>query len=178
MFTLGFGRGEDRATIIAHMKRHTLKLLDKEPVYEDSELGRLHIIHYESDMMAGHRPNTPRDFRYPELRPVDNAGKELEDKRAMLNLSMQGKPARPYLINAAEISPYFTVETNHNCAVYALVMHCELPLEEVQSQMKGYFRDLYPAEKLSVCLARVLRWCSENKRSCYFWIANQLHTKI
>ena len=33
--------------------------------------------------MAGLCPGTPREFRYSELRMVDNAGKELEEHKAM-----------------------------------------------------------------------------------------------
>ena len=39
MFTLGFGRGEDRARVIHRMKQDVLRLLDKQQVYDDQELG-------------------------------------------------------------------------------------------------------------------------------------------
>ena len=163
MFTLGFGRGEDRARIIQRMKNDVLRLLDKQQVYDDPGLGRLHIIHYESDMMAGYRIGTPREFRYSELRLVDNAGKELENQKAMLNLPMRGKPARPNIINAAEISPYSLEETTHNCAVYALARHCELPIEEVQADMEALCTEMYPEENFCVSPAMVLRWCRDKR---------------
>ena len=174
---MGMGRGEDRARMIARMKQDTLRLLQTQNYIDHPELGRVAIIHYESDMMAGYRPGTPRDFRYSELRLVDGAGKQLEDQKAVLNLPMRGNPVRPNIINAVEISPYSLVETKHNCAVYALAKHCEIPIETVLAKMKVLFAELHPEEtKFFVSPAMVLRWC-EKERSCYFFIHNQLHTK-
>ena len=52
----------------------------------------------------------------------------------------------------------------------------ELPLEEVRAEMGSLFQSLHPEETtFYVSPAMVLAWCS-NKRSCYVYIANQLHT--
>ncbi len=71
---------------------------------------------------------------------------KLEDQKAMLNLPMRGKPARPNVINAAEISCYSLVETSHNCAVYALANHCEIALENVDAEMRRLFAEVHPEE--------------------------------
>ena len=146
LFTMDMGRGEDRARMIARMKQDTLRQLQTQNFIDHPELGRVAVIHYESDMMAAYRPGTPREFRYSELRLVDGSGRQLEEQRAVLNLPMRGHPVRPNIINAQEISPYSLVETPHNCAVYALSKHCEIPLEKVQEEMKVFFSELHPEE--------------------------------
>ena len=86
----------------------------------------------------------------------------------MLNLPMQGAPARPNIINAAEISPYSLVQTRHNCAVYALAKHCGIPISTIKAEMESLFAELHPEETgFFVSPRMVLRWCA-GKRSCYF----------
>ena len=132
--------------MIARLKQDILRHIGTQQTIDHPELGRLAIIHYESDTMVGYRPGTPRNFRYSELRLVDGAGKKIEDQRAMLNLPMQGAPARPNIINAAEISPHSLVETRHNCAVYALAKHCDIPISTVKAEMESLFAELHPEE--------------------------------
>jgi len=73
--------------------------------------------------------------------------------------------------------PWAFEETEHNCGVYQLSKHLELPIEQVQAEMETLWRELYPEEtSFFVSPAMVLAWC-KGRRSCYFYIANQLHTK-
>ena len=173
---MGVGRGEDRARIIQRMKQDTLRTLQTQNVIDHPELGRVAVVHYESDVLAAYRPGTPREFRYSELRMVDGGGNQLENQRAVLNLPMRGNPVRPNIINAREISPYSLVETSHNCAVYALAKHCDIPIATVLAEMKALFAEIHDETGFFVSPIMVLRWC-EGKRSCYFFLHNQLHTK-
>ena len=51
------------------------------------------------------------------------------------------------------------------------------PIREVQAEMEQLFVKLHPEETtFFVTPAMVLAWC-KGRRSCYFYIANQLHTK-
>ena len=98
-----------------------------------------------------------------------------EDQRAMLDLPMRGL-ARPNVINAAGIVPWAFHETDVNCAVYQLSKHLELPQETVQEEMEVLFAKHHPGESFFVSPKMVLEWC-EGRRSCYFYVANQLPTR-
>ena len=137
--------------MIARLKQDILRHIGTQQTIQHPELGRLATIHYESDTMVGYRPGTPRYFRFSELRLVDSAGNKIENQRAMLNLPMQGRPARPNIINAAEIPPHSLVETRHNCAVYALAKHCDIPISTVKAEMESLFAELHPEETGLFC---------------------------
>jgi hypothetical protein len=97
----------------------------------------------------------------------------------MLNLPMRvpGAKLRPRLLNAAGISPYALEDSGSvHCAVYQLSRHLEIPEEQVQAEMEALWQRRHPEEtSFFVSPAMVLEWCKET-RSCYFFVANQLHT--
>ena len=176
-------RGRARTNMLEAIQTTVLRELDATGSTIEAEIdgqeAQVYPIHYESDMTAVYRPGTPRPMRYSQLKLTDGQGDEIQDQTALLNLPMRasGTRPRPHILRAADISPYSLEDSGStNCCVYALSRHLELPEEQVQADMEALFQKHHPEERDFFCSpAMVLDWC-KGKRSCYFFVANVLHT--
>jgi hypothetical protein len=176
--------GRARTNMLDLIKSTVLREVDADrgnmtEVEIDDQQAPVYPLHYESDMTAVYRPSTPRPFRYSELKLTNADGNEIQDQTAMLNLPMRvpGGKLRPRILNAAGISPYALEDSGSvNCCVYQLSRHLDIPEEQVQAEMEALWQRRHHEEtSFFVSPAMVLEWCKET-RSCYFFVANQLHT--
>ena len=104
-------QGGDKSALFADVKTKILQMLNamgtmKIPI---EGLGQVYPIHYESDLLIAYRPETPRNWKYSELKIVDEHGRE--DQQVLLNAPMRSYRARPNIINAMGICDYAFHET-------------------------------------------------------------------
>ena len=136
-------------------------------------------VHYESDVTTYYEPDTPREWKYSEMRTTVSASGNNIEQQAFLDQPMRA--ARPSaLIHADGIieEAFHELTEGVNCAIYQLSKHRGVEYEEVEAEMRSLYMKM-SGEELEVVTPRlVMQWCEAKNYSCYFLVANQLHSRI
>ena len=134
-------------------------------------------VHFESDVTTYYDPGTPREWKYSEMRTTVEADGDVE-QQAFLDRPMRA--ARPSaLIHADGIidEAFHELPPGTNCAIYQLSKLRGIEYEEVEDDMRRIHLETRGTELEVVTPRLVMLWCEQRNYSCYFLVANQLHTK-
>ena len=106
-------------------------------------------VHFESDVTTYYNPDTPRQWRYSEMRTTVAADGDVT-QQAFLDVPM-GRPKPSCLINVNGVVPeaFEDLKPGVNCAIYQLHKHLNIPYEEIRSVMENISQALYGDETVT-----------------------------
>ena len=163
--------GENDPNLITRMRQGVLNEVMR---YRDED-GNV-AVHFESDVTAYYNPETPREWRYSEMRTtIEDNG--YPNQEAFLDRPLRS-PKPSSLINVTGVVPdaFDELKPGVNCAIHQLSRHLDLPYEDIQAAMASISQALYADDTVT---PRVLiKWCEQQHLSCYYFAMNQLHTKV
>ena len=100
-------------------------------------------VHFESDVTAWYNPDTPREWRYSEMRTtIEDNG--YADQQAFSDRPMRS-PKPSSLINVTDVIPeaFHELKPGVNFAIYQLSKFLDLPYDDVEAAMTPISSELY-----------------------------------
>ena len=113
-------------------------------------------VHFESDVTAWYNPDTPREWRYSEMRTtIEDNG--YANQQPFLDRPMRS-PKPSSLINVTGVIPeaFHELKPGVNCAIYQLSKHLDLPYEDIESSMGPISQELYGDDTVTPSLNQVV----------------------
>ena len=101
-------------------------------------------VHCESDVTTYYDPDTPREWKYSEMRTTVGATNMHLEQQAFLDQPMRA--ARPSaLIHADGIieEAFHELPKHVNCAIYQLSEHRGVDYDEVDSEMRSLYMKMF-----------------------------------
>ncbi|MDA8584249.1 hypothetical protein N9L68_08430 [bacterium] len=116
-------------------------------------------VHSESDVTAWYNPDTPRGWRYSEMRTtIEDNG--YADQQAFLDRPMRS-PKSSSLINVAGVIPeaYEELTPGVNCAIDQLSKFLDLPYDDIEAAMALISSGFYG--HATVTPRVLIEWCEQ-----------------